>query len=230
MIDAFERELARRRVAGSRATLTFAVAAFANLVATGIIERRRRHVVRFGYFFSALDFTLAWRMLVRYPGLSTVSVFGMAVGIAVAAGAFALISMLMDPRLPLPEGDRIVSLLNVDASTSNNEMRLVRDYETWRGLTSVEHLGIARTVSRNLLVEGRSSEPVTVVEISASAFPRCARRGAARPLSASRRRSARRRRRHGDRLRRVGAALRRAIRTSSAARFGSAARPTRSSA
>ena len=170
MIDAFERELARRRAAGSIAALAFAVAALANLVATGLVERRRRHVVRAGHFFSALDFTLAWRMLLRYPGLSTISVFGMSVGIAVAAGAFALFSMLMDPRLPLPEGDRVVSLLNVDASTSSNEMRVVRDYETWRGLTSVEHLGIARTVSRNLLVEGRSSEPVTAVEMTASAF------------------------------------------------------------
>jgi predicted permease len=170
MIDAFERELARRRSGGRWATLTFAAFAFTNLVATGIVERRRRHVVRFGRFFSILDFTLAWRMLVRYPGLSLISVFGMSVGIAVAAGAFALISMLMDPRLPLPDGERIVSLINVDASTSNNEMRLVRDYAAWRGLTSVEHVGIARSVSRNLLVEGRSSEPVTAAEISASAF------------------------------------------------------------
>jgi predicted permease len=171
MIDAFEQELARRRSAGSWATMTFALAAYGNLVATGIVERRRRHVVRLGYFFSALDFTLAWRILLRYPWLSATSVFGMAVGIAVAAGAFAIFSMLMDPRLPLPEGDRIVSLLNVDASTSSNEMRLVRDYDRWRGLTSVEHLGIARTVSRNLLVEGHASEPVSAVEISASAFP-----------------------------------------------------------
>ena len=170
MIDTFERELARRRSTGAGAALAFAAAAFANLVAAGTIERRRRYVVRFGYLFSALDFTLAWRMLLRHPGLSIVSVFGMAVGIAVAAAAFALISMLMDPRLPLPDGDRVVSMLNVDASTSSNEMRLVRDFERWRGLTSVEHIGVARTVSRNLLVEGRSSESVTAVEMSASAF------------------------------------------------------------
>ena len=88
MIDAFERELARRRAQGPRATLPFAVAAFTNLLVMGIAERRRRHVVRFGYFFSALDFTLAWRMLLRYPGLSIVGVFGMAVGIAIATAAF----------------------------------------------------------------------------------------------------------------------------------------------
>ena len=48
MIDAFERELARHRSTGSLATLRFAIAAFANLIATGITERRRRHVVRAG--------------------------------------------------------------------------------------------------------------------------------------------------------------------------------------
>ena len=170
MIDAFERELARHRATGSLATLRFAIAAFANLIATGITERRRRHVVRAGYFFSALDFTLAWRMLLRYPGLSAVSVFGMAVGIAVSAAAFALISMLMDPRLPLAEGERIVSLINFDVTTSSNDMRVIRDFERWRELTSVEDLGIARTVSRNLLIDGSASEPVTAVEMSTSGF------------------------------------------------------------
>ena len=120
--------------------------------------------------FSSLDFILAWRVLLRYPGLSLVGVFGMAVGIAVATGAFALISMLIDPRLPLAEGDRIVSLLNVDASTTNSEMKMIRDYDRWRGLAAIEDLSISRTVSRNLLIEGRSSEPVTAFEISASAF------------------------------------------------------------
>ena len=170
MIDAFERELARRRAIGSLATWAFAIASFTNLIVTGITERRRRYVMRSGYLFSALDFTLAWRMLLRYPGLSAVSVFGMAVGIAVSAGAFALISMLMDPRLPLAEDDRVVSLTNIDVSTGSSEMRVVRDFERWRDVTSVEDLSIARTVSRNLLIDGAASEPVTAVEMSASAF------------------------------------------------------------
>jgi putative ABC transport system permease protein len=167
MVDAFERQLRTQRGTESA---RFVAAALLNAITSGIAERRRHHVIRLGYAFSSLDFTLAWRVLLRYPGLSVVGVFGMAVGIAVAAGAFALISMLMDPRLPLAEGDRVVSMLSVDVSTSNNEMRLIRDYERWRGLTSVEDLGIARTVSRNLLIEGRSSEPVTAVEMSASGF------------------------------------------------------------
>jgi putative ABC transport system permease protein len=170
MVEVFEHELAAARRSGGAAVARFVVAAILNAIATGLAERRRHHVIRFGYAFSSLDFTLAWRVLLRYRGLSIVGVFGMAVGIAVATGAFALISMLMDPRLPLPDGERIVSLTSFDTRTSNSELRLVRDYEAWRSLTSIEDLSIARTVSRNLVVEGRVPEPVTIVEMRASAF------------------------------------------------------------
>jgi putative ABC transport system permease protein len=170
MLLAFEASLETTRKTGIVSTLTFVIAACLNAIGAGLAERRRHRVVRFGYAFSSLDFTLAWRVLLRYPGLSLVGVFGMAIGIAVATGAFALISMLVDPTLPLAEGDRVVSMNSIDASSSNNEMRLVRDYERWRGLTSIEDVSISRTISRNLLIEGRGAEPVTVVEMSASAF------------------------------------------------------------
>lgn len=100
MLDAFERELEARRAAGLGAVTTFVAAAFLDVIGTGFADRRRRHVVRIGYAFSSLDFTLAWRMMLRYPGLSVVGVFGMAVGIAVATGAFTIVAMLMDTRLP----------------------------------------------------------------------------------------------------------------------------------
>jgi predicted permease len=170
MLEAFERELAARRESGAHASARFVVAACLNAIHTGLAERRRWHVVRFGYAFSLLDFTLAWRMLLRYPGLSVVSVFGMAVGIAVATTASTVVTMLLDTRLPLPDGERIVSLVSFDASTSNREFRLARDYAAWRDLTSMQDVGIDRTVARNLIIEGRAPEPVTIAEISPSAF------------------------------------------------------------
>ena len=85
MIDAFHRELTAR---AGRARLAFGVAACLNAVGTGLVERQRQLRIRQGPVFSALDFTLAWRMLLRYPGLSLVSVLGMSVGITIAAGAF----------------------------------------------------------------------------------------------------------------------------------------------
>ena len=170
MIDAFEQELAARRATGGGAAARFVAAACLNAINSGLAERRRWHVVRFGYVFSALDFTLAWRMLIRYPGLSIVSVFGIAVGIAVATTASTVVGMLMDSRLPLPEGERIVSFASYDASTNQREFRLARDYADWRRMASMQDVGIDRTVARNLVIEGRTPEPVSVAEISPSAF------------------------------------------------------------
>lgn len=168
MSDLFERELAVRTGAAARSA--FVVAACVNAIGTGIAERRRHHVRRFGYTFSPLDFTLAWRMLLRDPGLSVVGVFGMAVGIAVAGGAFTVIAAVMDTRLPLPDDERIVAFDNIDVAANNQELRLLRDFYAWRGLSSVEDLGIARSMSRNLIVRGRAPESITVTEVSASVF------------------------------------------------------------
>jgi hypothetical protein len=49
---------------------------------------------------SSTDLKLAVRMLVRYPGLTAVGVLGMAVGIAIAAGA--LTSSRSRPRASTP--------------------------------------------------------------------------------------------------------------------------------
>ena len=59
---------------------------------------------------SWLDVKLGLRMFVKYPGLSLVSVIGMAVAIAIGAGYFTVLGTWLDATLPLPEGDRIVSI------------------------------------------------------------------------------------------------------------------------
>ena len=100
MLDAFNQAYAARRRAGY-GIAAWVLAACLDAIGNGITERRRRHVVRFGYAFSSLDFLLAWRMLLRYPGLSIVSVFGMAVGIAVATTAVTIVSALLDTRMIL---------------------------------------------------------------------------------------------------------------------------------
>ncbi len=176
MIDAFDRGLTAR---AGRARLSFAFAACLDAIGTGLVERQRQRRIRKGPAFSALDFTLAWRMLLRYPGLSLVSVLGMSVGITIAAGAFTIVSMMMGTKLALPEGDRLVSLVNWDASTNNRELRLLYDLEAWRDAKSVEDFSVSRNVQLNLIVGGRPPEVVMVAEISASAF-RAARVGAYR--------------------------------------------------
>ena len=65
----------------------------------------------------------------------------------------------------------------------------MRDFAAWRELTSVEDIGVSRTVARNLIAEADQPETVTVAEISASAFRVARVAAAARPLPASRRRA-----------------------------------------
>src|SRR6188508_1608451 len=57
---------------------------------------------------SWLDVKLGLRMFINYPGLSLVSVIGMAVAIAIGAGYFTVLGTWLDATLPLPEGERIV--------------------------------------------------------------------------------------------------------------------------
>ena len=173
MLDAFEREVAaRRREADRWRLIRFVLAAWLNVVSAGLGERRRHrqagHMSR--SFLASLDVILAWRMLVRYPGLSIVGVFAMSIGIAVATGALSIVAAMISPALPLPEGERIVSLVSWDASSNDREPRMLYDFAAWREIGSLDDLGASRTIERNLIVADAPPEPVRVVEMSASAF------------------------------------------------------------
>ena len=63
---------------------------------------------------SVLDLKLAARMLAKSPGLTFVGGFGMAIGVALGAGAYAVINSYFYPELPLHEGDRVVALAKFD--------------------------------------------------------------------------------------------------------------------
>jgi len=120
--------------------------------------------------FSRVDFKLAGRMLVRFPGFSVISTIGLAVGIAIAAGAFVIVSAMMSPALPLAESDRIVSVVAKDLATNRAESRLLTDLGAWRRATTLEHVGATRTISRNLIIPGTVPAPVALAEMSASGF------------------------------------------------------------
>jgi putative ABC transport system permease protein len=173
MVETFLAELSARAKGGNGwRVLWFVVAACVNSVVAGLGERRRQR--RDGFTpatgFSTLDFVLAWRIMLRYPGLSVIGVFGMAVGIAIAAGAFTVISTLTTATLPLPDGERIVSLMNWDVSSSNREERLLNDLSSWRGMRSLEDMGVSRNALRTLIEKNNLPETLRVAEISASAF------------------------------------------------------------
>lgn len=146
------------------------------LVAFGGVERYKeelrdgRGLAWLGGF--SLDLKLGARMLAKHPGLSVVSVLGMAVAIAIGSAAFTAISAFLDPTLPLPEGERVISLQNDDArSPSNPDRQVLRDFALWRArLTRVRDLGAYTADSRTLVPPNGSPELVSVAYITASGF------------------------------------------------------------
>jgi putative ABC transport system permease protein len=119
-----------------------------------------------------LDVKLGVRILIKYPGLALVGVFGIAVAVAIAAGGFSVIySNFLAPALPLEEGDRVVSIEIWDSAANKPEPRILRDYQVWReGLKSIREIGAFRTVTANLIAPGAQTESVRVASMSASGF------------------------------------------------------------
>lgn len=119
----------------------------------------------------ALDAKLGGRMLVKYPGVTLVGGMALAIGIGLGAGYLDVLNDVIRPKLPFPDGERIVGLRNWDVESNDPELRSVSDFLSWReALESVEDLGAFRTVERNLSPSGGPGQPTRGAQISASAF------------------------------------------------------------
>ncbi len=121
--------------------------------------------------FSWLDFKVGLRMLVRYPGLTLVGTVSMAVAIALGSAYFEAVNKFKNPRLPIRDADRVVSILNWKANEFEPDSRSLHDFAVWRGqLKTVDHMGAAIAFVRNLATEDGRIEAVRGAEITASAF------------------------------------------------------------
>src|SRR5918995_1415766 len=69
----------------------------------------------------SLDLKLGFRMLMKYPGLTIVGGLAMAFGIWFGAVTFHMFGLVTSTKLPLPDGDRIVTILNWDSKTNQEE-------------------------------------------------------------------------------------------------------------
>ncbi len=119
----------------------------------------------------SLDFKLGLRMLRKYPGLTLVGGLAMAFGFWVGAVTFEMVTLAVNPKLPLPGGDRIVQIRNWDAVTNWAEPRALHDFIAWRqSLSTVTDLGAWQDVTRNLVSADGEARGVAVAEITASAF------------------------------------------------------------
>jgi predicted permease len=121
--------------------------------------------------FSALDFTLGLRMLRRYPGITCVATVAIAVAVGLGSAYFEGVDKFLNPRLDIPGGDRVVSLLNWNVKRLDVEARSLHDFAIWRAeLKTVENLGASNEFTRNLATEGGRVEPVHGAELTANAF------------------------------------------------------------
>jgi predicted permease len=121
--------------------------------------------------FSWLDLKVGFRMLMRYPGLTIVGTVAIAVAIALGSAYFEAVNKLKNPRLPVSEADRIVSVLNWNINEFQPEARTLHDFAMWRDqIRTIADLGAAVVFVRNLATEDGRVEPVPGAEISAGAF------------------------------------------------------------
>ena len=121
--------------------------------------------------FSGLDFKVGLRMLARYPGLTLVGTVAIAVAIALGSVYFEALNKWQNPRLPVRDGHRVVSIHNWDVEGARPEGRTLHDYAIWREqVKSVDHLGAAVVFVRNLATDDGRVEPVNGAEITANAF------------------------------------------------------------
>ncbi len=120
---------------------------------------------------TTLDLRVGLRMLARYPVLTTVGTLAMAVAVALGTIYFEAIDKVQNPRLPIADAGRVVSLHQWDVNAFTAEPRLLHDFAAWRGqLRSVEELGAAMTFQRNVMSEDGQVEPAIGAEVTASAF------------------------------------------------------------
>ncbi len=118
----------------------------------------------------SLDLKLGFRMLVKHPGLALVGGLAMAFGIWFGAVTFQMFGLMTSTELPLPDGDRIVKIQNWDAKVSEQEDRVLYDYQFWRSARSITDLGAWRDATVNLVGADSSALPAAAAEVTASAF------------------------------------------------------------
>lgn len=110
-------------------------------------------------------------MLARYPVLSLISTVSLALAVAIGAAAFAFISMILWPSIPLPDGDSIVSVRLLDEASNQHERRLTADFLRWRaGTTTLTDVAAGRIADRNMTMGDGTMEAVSVAEVTASTF------------------------------------------------------------
>src|SRR5688572_5903993 len=121
--------------------------------------------------FSWLDFKLGLRMLVKYPWLTIVGGLGMAVAVGIGAGFFGFIYSMMAAKVPLPNGDRLVTIQVMNDSTHSPHRRILHDFVFWRDrITTLDAVGAWHPQSRNVITPYGDPDAIPIAEMTASGF------------------------------------------------------------
>ena len=137
------------------------------LLAADRAAEERRDFMR----ISLLDIKLALRMTAKYPGLSAIAVFGLAVAIGLGAGYFAFMGSILDSTLPFKDGDRIVAIQSRSLRSSRAGGTPLEDVRHWRNdLRTIEALAAFSELSRNLITDDGRTDIANVAAMTPSAF------------------------------------------------------------
>ena len=119
-----------------------------------------------------LDVKLGLRLMRKSWGLTLVGGVAMALTIGLGTAIFTLWNTATTTTLPLPDGDRIVAIQSADAATQQiHRDSSLPDFRRWREfLRSVTDVSAMRLVERTLITPGGASGPISVAEMTASAF------------------------------------------------------------
>jgi putative ABC transport system permease protein len=119
-----------------------------------------------------LDVKLGLRLMRKSWGLTLVGGVAMALTIGLGTAIFTRWNTATATTLPLPDGDRIVAIQSSDAATQQiHRDSSLPDFTRWRELLrSVTDVSAMRLVERTLITPGGASGPMSVAEMTPSAF------------------------------------------------------------
>jgi putative ABC transport system permease protein len=117
------------------------------------------------------DLKVGSRMLARYPGLTVIGTSAIAVAIALGAIYFGIVDKFQNPRLPIPESERVVSMRIWDLKEADEDRKSLFDFANWRQqVKTIENMGANVSFLRNLATDDGRVEPVSGVDMTANGF------------------------------------------------------------